>query len=89
MEMFFKPSEAAKFLGVSKITIKRWKKDGKLVPDIVDSTGHFFYAQSQLLNLKNGIITEKTVSQTVMIPFQMIPFQMIPFQMIPFQMIPF
>ena len=54
MEMFFKPSEAAKFLGVSIRTIKSMKKDGRIVPDIVDSTGHFFYSQAQLLRIKNG-----------------------------------
>ena len=61
MEMFFKPSEAAKFLGVSIRTIKSMKKDGRIVPDIVDSTGHFFYSQAQLLRIKNGATIAKTV----------------------------
>ena len=54
MEIYYKPSEAAKFLGVSIRTIKNMKKDGRIVPDIVDATGHFFYSQSQLLKIKNG-----------------------------------
>lgn len=65
MEVYYKPSEAAKFLNVSKITIKRWKKDGKIVPDMVDATGHFFYSQSQLLKIKSETFRDtspKTVS---------------------------
>ena len=51
MEIYYKPSEAANFLNVSTKTIKRWKRDGKIVPDMVDATGHFFYSQTQLLKL--------------------------------------
>lgn len=54
MEKFFKPSEAAKFLGVSNRTIKYMKKDGRIVPDRVDDTGHIFYSKSHLLKIKNG-----------------------------------
>ena len=54
MEKFYKPSEAAKFLGISKRTIKYMKKDGRIVPDKVDDTKHIFYSESQLLKIKNG-----------------------------------
>lgn len=54
MVKLYKPSEAAKFLGVSKRTIKYMKKDGRIVPDKVDDTKHIFYSESQLLKIKNG-----------------------------------
>ena len=34
----FNTQEAAKFLGVSVRTLKRWRKSGKLVPDTISQT---------------------------------------------------
>ena len=34
----FNIKEAAKFLGVSVVTLKRWRKSGKLVPDTISQT---------------------------------------------------
>ena len=77
MEVYYKPSEAAKFLGVSIRTIKYMKKDGRIVPDIVDATGHFLYSQTQLNKIKgetfrdtspktvqNGAKTSKSAKKT-------------------------
>ena len=64
MEMFYKPSEAAKFLGTTVRVVKYMKKTGKLIPDIVDATGHFFYSQSQLIRIKNGTTVQNGTNGT-------------------------
>lgn len=51
-------SEAAKILGVSIITLRRWAKSGKLVPTFVTPGGHRLYSrselQAQVTNLATG-----------------------------------
>ena len=49
----YKPSEVAKILGVSIITLHRWNISGKLVANRYPS-GHKFYTQEQIDKLLNG-----------------------------------
>ena len=53
MEKFFKTGKAAKILGVSIRTLKRWAKKGILVPAENSIGGHNFYSESQISEFKN------------------------------------
>ena len=56
MEKFFKSGKAAKLLGVTTRTLKRWAKSGILVPAKTAENGYNFYSKSQLLEFKKGEI---------------------------------
>jgi DNA-binding transcriptional MerR regulator len=49
----YKPSEVAKLLGITTMTLHRWNVSGKLVAKRYPS-GHKFYTQEQLDKLLNG-----------------------------------
>lgn len=53
-EKFYTIKEAAKFLGVSVRTLKRWKKSGKLVPEKMGHKGRGKCDTFSLEQLKNG-----------------------------------
>ena len=53
----FKTNEAAKFLGVSVKTIKRWRKSGKLIPTQTGDNGYCLYSAEQLGTLKSKLGT--------------------------------
>lgn len=51
MDKLFSPKEAAKFIGVTVRTLKRWRKSGHLVPDVIVTHGDRhdkFYSGVQL-----------------------------------------
>lgn len=52
MEKLFKTGKAAKFLGVTTRTLKRWAKSGTFVPVKTAENGYNFYSQSQLMEFK-------------------------------------
>ena len=75
-EKLYSTKEAAKFLGVSVITLKRWKKSGKLVPKKIGITSgkrgrklvsKYTAEQLKLVSFgsKIGIIAETGAKETV------------------------
>ena len=52
MGKFFKTGKAAKILGVTQRTLKRWAKNGTLVPVKTAENGYHFYSESQLREFK-------------------------------------
>lgn len=57
MAKLFSTAEAAKFLGVSVKTLRRWKKSGVLVPEKMGHKGRGkwdIYSREQLNGIKNG-----------------------------------
>lgn len=71
MAKLFTTAEAAKFLGVSVKTLRRWKKSGVLVPEKMGHKGRGkwdIYSREQLNGIKNGtrvvgVMTEKQTAQ--------------------------
>ena len=61
----FKTGEAAKFLGVSAKTIKRWRKSGKLTPIKSGDNGYCLYADFQLGTIKNELGTKAGTTENV------------------------
>ncbi len=60
MDRFLKIGEAAKILGCSITTLRRWEKDGTLLPDRKTKGGTRYYSQGKLIK-KNHLETELTL----------------------------
>lgn len=52
----YKIGEAAKVLGVSIQTLRRWAKEGTLVPDFVSPGGHRFYSSAVLERFSSALL---------------------------------
>lgn len=61
MNRFIKIGEAAKLLGVSVQTLRRWEREGELLPDRKSEGGTRYYNLDKLLGLQN-IETDLTIA---------------------------
>lgn len=61
MSRFIKIGEAAKVLGISAQTLRRWEREGELLPDRKSEGGTRYYDLDKLLGL-NHIETDLTIA---------------------------
>ncbi len=61
MNRFIKIGEAAKLLGVSVQTLRRWEREGELLPDRKSEGGTRYYDLDRLLGLQN-VETDLTIA---------------------------
>lgn len=61
MDRFLKIGEAAKIMGCSITTLRRWEKDGSFLPDRKTKGGTRYYSQGRLIN-KTHLESELTVA---------------------------
>lgn len=47
---FYKTGAFAQAIGVSSVTLRKWERDGKLVPHHRSPTGYRYYSEEQLKN---------------------------------------
>lgn len=53
--------EAAKLLGVSEMTLRRWHKSGRFVPHTHPISGYRLYKRATVMKLRKQIETGKAV----------------------------
>ncbi|MFH0831219.1 MAG: MerR family DNA-binding transcriptional regulator [Parcubacteria group bacterium] len=56
MNKMYRIGEAAKVLGVSIQTLRRWAKEGSLVPDFISPGGHRFYSATALERFSESLV---------------------------------
>ena len=62
MSRFIKIGEAAKCLGISIQTMRRWEKSGQCIPDQLGAGGTRYYDKDKLLNAKNKDSSDLTIA---------------------------
>ena len=62
MKKLYSTKEAAKFIGINRKTLQRWRKAGVLVPDSFGENNAVFYTESQLVKVATSIFSTKRVS---------------------------
>lgn len=55
-EKFYSTDGAAKFLGISRSSVKNFRRAGKLTPDKFGNNNSVFYSESQLRRFKDGAV---------------------------------
>lgn len=52
--LFYKIGEFAEMIGVNQTTLRRWEKEGYLIPHHRSPTGYRFYSEEQVKEVLNG-----------------------------------
>lgn len=60
---FYTSFEAAKELGVTPVTLKRWRENGRFVPVQITAGGHHRYSDEQIENAKKGIFSSTNLNK--------------------------
>ena len=50
---FYRTTEVAKTIGVTRKAVEKWRNKGWFVPDFVDHTGVFYYSIERVMQLKS------------------------------------
>lgn len=51
---FYKTGEFAKIIGISTVTLRKWERQGKLIPHHRSPTGYRYYSEKQLNDYLNN-----------------------------------